>query len=131
VTSNANWLPPLALGTSGVASGVAQQQFIVLPEKASIRLHQLLIVAFVGVVCGVVPVVRAQSSAEESVMEGVHVSAKKDCSTVTVAVVSENGRYSFPADRTESGHYTPRSDNVCRLPYIAADFDGGVRRTGT
>jgi streptogramin lyase len=47
------------------------------------------------------------SSAKEGVMEGVVVSAKKDGGTITVSVVSDDkGRYSFPADRLEPGHYT-------------------------
>jgi len=46
------------------------------------------------------------SSASEPTMEGVLVSAKKDGSTITVTVVSDDkGRYSFPADRLEPGHY--------------------------
>ena len=46
------------------------------------------------------------SSAEEGVMEGVLVSAKKNGANVTVTVVSDNdGRYSFPAARLESGSY--------------------------
>jgi streptogramin lyase len=47
------------------------------------------------------------SSAEEGAMEGVVVSAKKDDSTITISVVSDDkGRYSFPAARLEPGHYT-------------------------
>jgi virginiamycin B lyase len=47
------------------------------------------------------------SSAAEPVMEGVVVSAKKDGSTITVSVVTDDkGRYSFPAARLEPGHYT-------------------------
>lgn len=47
------------------------------------------------------------SSAEEGPMEGVLVSAKKDGSTITTTVVSDDkGHYSFPADRLEPGHYT-------------------------
>ena len=47
------------------------------------------------------------SSAAEPVMEGVVVSAKKDGSTITISVVSdEKGEYSFPAARLEPGHYT-------------------------
>jgi streptogramin lyase len=47
------------------------------------------------------------SSAEESAMEGVLVSAKRDGSTITTTVVSnDKGQYSFPADRLEPGHYT-------------------------
>src|SRR4051794_17108135 len=46
------------------------------------------------------------SSADETKMEGVLVSAKKAGSAVTVTVVSnEQGRYSFPADRLEPGSY--------------------------
>jgi streptogramin lyase len=53
-----------------------------------------------GVLAGTV------SSAEEGMMEGVLVSAKKDGSTITTTVVSDNqGRYSFPAERLEPGHY--------------------------
>jgi virginiamycin B lyase len=47
------------------------------------------------------------SSAEEGAMEGVVVSARKDGSTITTSVVSDNqGRYAFPAARLEPGHYT-------------------------
>jgi virginiamycin B lyase len=46
------------------------------------------------------------SSADEGPMEGVLVSAKKDGSTVTTTVVSnDKGRFSFPAGRLEPGHY--------------------------
>jgi len=46
------------------------------------------------------------TSAEEGAMEGVLVSAKKDGSTVTTTVVTnEKGEYSFPADRLAAGHY--------------------------
>ena len=47
------------------------------------------------------------SSAAEPVMEGVVVSAKRDGSTITVSVITnDKGEYSFPADRLEPGHYT-------------------------
>jgi streptogramin lyase len=47
------------------------------------------------------------TSAEEGPMEGVLVSAKKDSTTITISVVSDQkGEYSFPADRLEAGHYT-------------------------
>src|SRR5579883_514021 len=46
------------------------------------------------------------SSAEEATMEGLLVSAKKEGSTVTTTVVSnDKGQYSFPAGRLEPGHY--------------------------
>ncbi len=46
------------------------------------------------------------TSTEEGAMEGVIVSAKKDGTNITVSVVSnQQGRYSFPAGRLESGHY--------------------------
>ena len=47
------------------------------------------------------------SSAEEGPMEGVLVSAKKDGSTITTTVVTDQkGEYSFPAGRLAAGHYT-------------------------
>ena len=47
------------------------------------------------------------SSAEEGVMEGVVVSAKKAGSTVTVSVVSDaQGRFSFPSAKLGSGSYS-------------------------
>jgi virginiamycin B lyase len=46
------------------------------------------------------------SSAEEGAMEGVLVSAKKQGSTVTTTVVTnDKGQFSFPVDRLEPGHY--------------------------
>src|SRR5262249_375686 len=47
------------------------------------------------------------SSAEEGPMEGVVVSAKKDGSTISISVVTnDQGRFAFPAARLEPGHYT-------------------------
>ena len=47
------------------------------------------------------------SSAEEGLMEGVVVSAKRDGSTITVSVVTdEQGRFAFPAARLEPGRYS-------------------------
>jgi virginiamycin B lyase len=47
------------------------------------------------------------SSQKEKVMEGVVVGAKKDGSTMTVNVVSDaKGRFTFPSDKLEPGHYT-------------------------
>jgi virginiamycin B lyase len=73
--------------------------------------------------------VQAQSSAaaltgrvtsqEEGAMEGVVVSAKKDGSTITVSVVSnEQGAYSFPANRLEPGHYS------LKIRAVGYDLDG-------
>jgi virginiamycin B lyase len=47
------------------------------------------------------------SSQEEGNMEGVLVNAKKEGSTITITVVSDDkGNYSFPADRLSPGKYT-------------------------
>ena len=47
------------------------------------------------------------TSAKEGTMEGVLVTAKKDGSTISTTVVSDNkGRYTFPAGRLEPGHYS-------------------------
>ncbi len=47
------------------------------------------------------------SSGAEPTMEGVVVSAKRDLSTITVSVVTdETGRYTFPANRLSLGRYT-------------------------
>ncbi len=47
------------------------------------------------------------TSSEEGAMEGVLVGARKAGSTITVTVVTDAaGRYSFPADRLDSGRYT-------------------------
>jgi hypothetical protein len=49
------------------------------------------------------------TSAEESAMEGVLVSAKKAGSTITITVVSDaQGRYSFPAGKLAPGQYALR-----------------------
>ena len=46
------------------------------------------------------------SSTEEGLMEGVLVSAKKEGSTVTTTVVTnEKGQFSFPAGKLEPGKY--------------------------
>ena len=77
----------------------------------------LLVSTSLVCVLGLVPGVPAQaqtaaalsgqvSSAGEGVMEGVLVSAKKEGSTITVTVVTdEKGQYSFPAGRLDAGHY--------------------------
>ena len=64
------------------------------------------------------------TSAKEGPMEGVVVSAKKDGSTITVSVVSDDkGHFGFPASRLEPGHYTIGSS---RCGY---DLDGPKQAT--
>jgi virginiamycin B lyase len=47
------------------------------------------------------------SSEQEGPMEGVLVSAKKDGSTITITVVSDDkGRYAFPSSKVDPGHYS-------------------------
>jgi virginiamycin B lyase len=49
----------------------------------------------------------AVTSAQEGAMEGVLVSVKKDGSTITTTVVTDDkGHFAFPAGRLEPGHYT-------------------------
>jgi virginiamycin B lyase len=72
------------------------------------RLAGFLIgVGLVGAQAQNTPALTGQvTSAEEGAMEGVVVSARKDGSTITVSVVSDDkGIYRFPADRLEPGHY--------------------------
>jgi virginiamycin B lyase len=77
------------------------------------RMRSLLLTSSVALACFVLPaqaqtVLSGQvSSPNEATMEGVVVSAKKDGSTITVSVITDaQGRYAFPADRLEPGHYT-------------------------
>ena len=59
------------------------------------------------------------SSAREGAMEGVVVSAKKDGSTITVSVVSDDkGHFSFPASRLDPGHY------AISIRAVGYDLDG-------
>ena len=59
------------------------------------------------------------TSAEEGPMEGVVVSAKKQGSTITVSVITdEHGRYSFPANRLEPGEY------ALSIRAVGYDLDG-------
>src|SRR6185436_6021274 len=56
---------------------------------------------------GAVALTGQVSSQKEGMMEGVVVGAKKDGSTITVNVTSdEKGRFIFPANRLEPGRYT-------------------------
>jgi len=60
-----------------------------------------------------------QVSSEEGLMEGVLVSAKRDGSTITVTVDSdEQGRYSFPRNRLDPGQYS------LRIRAIGYELDG-------
>src|SRR5712691_13517518 len=53
------------------------------------------------------------SSQKEGPMEGVLVSAKKDGSSMTITVVSdEKGRYRFPSSKLGSGRYSLRIRGV-------------------
>jgi virginiamycin B lyase len=59
------------------------------------------------------------SSEKEGPMEGVLVSAKKDDSTITITVVSdEKGHYSFPATKLGAGRYS------LKIRAIGYDLDG-------
>jgi len=59
------------------------------------------------------------TSAEEGVMEGVVVSAKKEGSTIAISVVSDDkGSFSFPAAKLEPGKYT------LRIRAIGYELDG-------
>src|SRR5260370_41083609 len=72
------------------------------------------------------------ASAEEGSMEGVLVSAKKEGSTVTTTVVSnDKGQFSFPADRLEPGHYniTIRAAGYALTGPKAVDIGAGAAAT--
>jgi virginiamycin B lyase len=68
----------------------------------------------------------AVTSAKEGPMEGVVVSARKDGSTITVSVVSDDkGHFSFPASRLDPGHYT------IGIRAVGYDLDGPKDTTVT
>jgi virginiamycin B lyase len=72
------------------------------------------------------------SSQEEGPMEGVVVSAKKDGSTITVSVITDNkGHYSFPANRLDSGHYTLKIRAVGYNLAAPATVDLAAQKTAT
>src|SRR5438128_1134586 len=59
------------------------------------------------------------SSAAEGPMEGVVVSAKRDASSLTISVVSDNaGKFSFPASKLEPGRYS------LAIRAVGYDLDG-------
>src|SRR6266478_5399839 len=104
-----------------LAAGINLAEFILADPIRMIRggseemmsKRLLATVSFAGLLIGLTPIgANAQtlsgkvSSAEEGLMEGVLVSAKKEGSTVTTTVVSNaRGEFSFPADRLEPGRY--------------------------
>src|SRR5215813_10985519 len=71
------------------------------------------------------PVLTGQvSSAVEGPMEGVVVSAKRDGSTLTLSVVSDNtGKFSFPASKLEPGRYS------LAIRAVGYDLDGDRKST--
>jgi virginiamycin B lyase len=72
------------------------------------------------------------TSQEEGPMEGVVVSAKKDGSTITVSVISDNkGHYSFPANRLDSGHYTLKTRAVGYVLDASAAVDLAAQKPAT
>ena len=65
------------------------------------------------------PALTGKVTAGQEALEGVLVSAKKDGSTVTTTVVSDNdGRYSFPAAKLEPGAYS------LRIRAVGFDLEG-------
>src|ERR1051325_2508069 len=88
------------------------------PREPTMRLLQIAILAGMSLGAAVLPDGSAAaqgpaalsgqvSSAEEGAMEGVLVSARRDGSSITTTVVSDDkGHYAFPAARLEPGHYT-------------------------
>ncbi|MGA2717645.1 MAG: carboxypeptidase-like regulatory domain-containing protein, partial [Candidatus Acidiferrales bacterium] len=94
----------------------------------------LLLASVLSVIFSVHAPIRAQepseglagrvTSVEESAMEGVVVSARKDGSTITVSVDSDKqGHFGFPADRVEPGHYT------LAIRAVGYDLDGPAEAT--
>jgi virginiamycin B lyase len=59
------------------------------------------------------------SSGKEGLMEGVLVGAKKDGSSITITVVSDDkGRYTFPSSKLGPGHYS------LKIRSVGYDLDG-------
>ena len=92
--------------------------------------RNLLLALIAGVVAAALPIFAAHaqapaaltgqvSSAGEGPMEGVVVSAKRDGSTLTISVVSDNtGKFSFPASKLEPGRYS------LAIRSVGYDLDG-------
>jgi len=82
---------------SWFAAAVGLGGTLVVAGVVSVRAQAQTAAALSGIV----------SSSDEGAMEGVLVSARKQGSTITTTVVTdEQGRYSFPAARMEPGRYT-------------------------
>src|ERR1700691_5186050 len=105
-------------------------------RRPHMRITTLLLAAAAGLVALVFPgpspdlartaaaLSGSVSSAKEGVMEGVVVSAKKDGSTITVSVISDDkGRFSFPASRLDPGHY------AISVRAVGYDIDGAKDTT--
>src|SRR5262245_2952675 len=87
-------------------------------EETPMPSRNLLLALSAVAVAAALPIVAAQaqappaltgqvSSAADGPMEGVVVSAKRDGSTLTISVVSDNtGKFSFPASKLEPGRYS-------------------------
>src|SRR5215831_4259121 len=99
-------------------------------EETPMPSRNLLLALTAGVVAAALPIFAAQaqapaaltgqvSSAAEGPMEGVVVSAKRDGSTLTISVVSDNtGKFSFPASKLEPGRYS------LAIRAVGYDLDG-------
>ena len=90
-----------------------------LPACAALAVLWLLINAAEIHANGAVALTGLVSSQKEKLMEGVVVGAKKDGSTMTVNVVSDaKGRFVFPGEKLEPGHY------ALKIRAVGYDLDG-------
>jgi streptogramin lyase len=90
-----------------LALGIAMAVSLLL--AASVEVHANGAIVLTGQV----------SSQKEGLMEGVVVGAKKDGSTMTVNVVTDaKGRYGFPGEKLEPGHY------ALKIRAAGYDLDG-------
>jgi streptogramin lyase len=99
-------------------------------EEAPMPSRNLLLALTAGVIAVGLSIIAAHaqapaaltgqvSSAAEGPMEGVVVSAKRDASTLTISVVSDNaGKFSFPAAKLEPGRYS------LAIRAVGYDLDG-------
>jgi virginiamycin B lyase len=107
-------------------------------EGQMIFMRLLTTVSFAGLLAGLMIIgasARATSlsgtvsSAEEGLMEGVLVSARKEGATITTTVVSNaKGEFSFPPDRLEPGRYnlTIRAASYALASPMQIDITAGV-----